>query len=209
MIKPNGAFRACLVAGAFALCSGAAHASTLDVSFVITNNNDSITAAALDIVSSTDLTGYTGSLTSCTTQCGPPTTGSGELDNGMGTDSTIVLTGGDAGTYDLIFGNYTQASDPTTVVLTDGVVTGISFGNYITSNSNHDQCNPGGPCLQSVSSTEIAVLDGVPGSLGADLSLPPAPPPTPTPLPATVPLFLSGLGVIGFAARRRKNKALA
>jgi hypothetical protein len=49
--------------------------------------------------------------------------------------------------------------------------------------------------------TDIQVVDTTAGFIG--------PAPEVTPIPATMPLFASGLGLLGFAAHRRKRKALS
>jgi len=177
-----------------------AHASTLDVPFTISNNNSGVTSAELYLVSSTvaDFTDYSGTLVSCIS-CGPPITASGELNNG-GTDSTIVTTGNDGATYDLVDGNF-NAANATTVVLTDGVVTSISWNDYIFGESNDHSC---GVCILSLNSTEVGAFNNSSGTLlDADLTLP-----EPTPLPAALPLFAGGLGFIGYLAKRRKKSAM-
>jgi hypothetical protein len=192
-----------MIAAVFALCSGVAHADTLDVSFAISNNNLGVTAAELFLDSSTvaDFSTFSGTLVSCTTQCGPPVTGSGELNNGA-TDSTIVTTGNDGATYDLVFGNFNSAANPTTVVLVDGVVTSISWTDYLFATSNDHSC---GVCLLSLSTTEIGAYNKTSGMLlDADLTLSAS---AATPLPATLPLFAGGLGFVGYLAKRRKKNA--
>ena len=183
-----------------ALCSGVAHASTLSVAFEISNNNSDVTSAELNLVSSTvaDFTNFTGTLVSCTS-CGPPTTASGQLNNGA-TDSTIVTTGNDGATFDLVFGDF-NAANATTVVLNDGVVTSISWSDYLFATNDSHSC---GNCILSLNSTEIGAYSGVPGPLEADMTLPPA-----TPLPAALPLFATGLGSLGLLGWRRRRKSAA
>jgi hypothetical protein len=165
-----GAIRAFLAAGVFALGSGLAHADTIDFTFTVSNGGSSVTSAELILVSSTvpDLSNFTGTLVSCTTQCGPPVTGSGQLNNGT-VDSTIVTVGNDGGTYDLVFGNFNSAANPTTVVLANGIVTSITWSDYIFATSNDHSC---GICIMSLTTTEIGAYNNSSGQhLDADLTL--------------------------------------
>jgi hypothetical protein len=75
---------------------------------------------------------------------------------------------------------------------------------YDNRHMNYDDYLKCGDYENYVKHVTTFVFDYVPPTTGGG-----SPPPTPTPLPAAFPLFVTGLGLLGLLAQRRKRKAPA
>ncbi len=142
---------------------------SLGTNFTITEVSGAVTSATLNLHSSvvSNLATYTGTLVSSTP---------GDLNDGS-TDSTIVTTGSDGTTFDLvdshINGNSFNPLAVTTIVLNDGVVTSINFSGQINGSVvgfGADSINE----LSSGANTEVIARNQF-NEVDADLYLPGSP----------------------------------